>query len=251
MSRLPYLALLAACGGSGDHMSAGIDAPVSTHDAPAETHDAPANTMPTAPVHTLFVNTEGVTIKAGSTDATRDQSDIVLQMATLKPWMMADANRATKIADLMTELQTIVAPYDVTVVNTRPTSGDYDMFVITDSDGTAAGFSAGQGGIAAISCVAMAKAVALQFAPPYASSTDEQRKHNFGAYALATFGISSGIPQSQVYGDCMCYTSQECGQINAACHIGGAGTAVNTQFCGGAATMDEGAQFLAAFGAHH
>lgn len=257
VTRLYALALvssLAACGGGADggDRTPSIDASRGHPDGSSSgsaTHDAP-HALPTAPVHTLFINTEGVTITAGSTDATQNMSDIVLHDATLKPWMMGDANRAAKIADFMTELQTIVAPYDVTIVNTRPASGDYDMFVTTDSDGTAAGYSAGQGGIAAISCASKAKAVALQFVPPYASSTDDGRKHNFGAYALGTFGIASGIPQSNVYGDCMCYSGQQCGQITEACHIGGPGTVVDTQLCTGSATMDEAAIWTAAFGPH-
>ena len=242
------LVLLAACSGnSGPHNTvadARVDDAVGSHDAPD------AATHATAPVHTLYINADGVTLTLGVDDATQNSTELVQHTAILKPWLMIDAARATKIGDLAVELQTLVAPYDVTITTTRPTSGDYDMFVVTDSDGTAAGFSAGQGGLASLSCTASAKSIAIQFAPPYSALTDETRKHNFAAYALATFGISSGIPQTKVFGDCMCYSAQQCGQISAPCHIGGAGTAVDNSLCSGPGTMDEGAQFLAAFGPH-
>jgi hypothetical protein len=250
IASLAWCVVLVACGGGGGGGGA-VDARPGTADAASSDSarsDAPVTTS--APVHTLFINTDGVTLMPGNDDATTNQSGLASHATTLAPWMMNDAARATKIGGMLTEVQTILAPYDITVVGTRPSTGDYDMFVITDSDATGLGFSAGQGGIATVRCGAFARAIAVQFAPPYASEPEAQRLHTFGAYAIATFGVYSGIPQSNVYGDCMCYTGQQCGQINAACQIGGAGTAVFAGGCNSPATMDEKARFLAAFGAH-
>jgi hypothetical protein len=84
--------------------------------------------------------------------------------------------------------------------------------------------------------------VAFEFtAGPRTAYTVEQQ-------ALAMFASLQQIPATTRAGDCMLWSGAS---LSAICTIGGAGTQTDSQpNCAGASTIDEGAQFLATFGAH-
>src|SRR4051794_16328549 len=112
---LVVVAVLGACGDDG---GAKPDAPGAI--------DAPSHHTGTAMAHTLFLATEGLTLSPGD-DATMDQSTFVTVPKPLVGFLVSDPDRATRIAELVTELETILAPYDISIVNTRPASGPYHV----------------------------------------------------------------------------------------------------------------------------
>ena len=245
------LVLCAACGGgTSDHSSP--DAPAGGGDAPRP--DGPATDAPpgTALSRTLYINTEGLTLAPGSDDATMDKTSLISTATTATKWLANDAQRSTKIAALVTQIQTTLAAYNVSIVSTRPAAGPYDMVVITDSTSQSFGFGAGQGGASPVTCSTIPSAISLLFGSSYAGFTDVKLRNTFASYAIAQFGIDAHVPMSAKNQDCMCYAGQSCGPLTGPCTIGGPGTPImQPDLCGfGSATMDEGAQFLAAWGPH-
>ena len=201
--------------------------------------------------HTLYINADGVTLTHGSEDATANTTHDVAQATTFAPWLAGDAARATRIANLVTEVRTTLAAYDVSVVATRPATGSYDMVVLTDSPAsTVAGAPAG--GIVTSVCNVTPSVVSILFGPTYAAFTTAQAQDTLANYAIALFANEAGIPWSTKPADCMCFADGACTPPNAPCTIGGAGTAIDSHVgCGlSGPTMDERALFLSAFGAH-
>ena len=215
--------------------------------------DGPPGTVTgTALSHTLYINAEGVTLVPGSDDATMNKMSTISSSHAAVKWLANDAQRTTKIANLVTQVQATLAPYNVSIVSTRPAAGPYDMLVITDSTAQSFGLGAGAGGLLSLSCNTIPSAVAMLFGPSYSSFTDVQLRNTFASYAIAGFAIQAGLPQSKKDQDCMCYTDNSCGTLTGACTIGGANTPVWTPDpCGfSGSTMDEAAQFLGAWGPH-
>lgn len=245
--------VLIACGGGGQSPPDAV-----AHDAPRvdgaispqlDAHVGQA----TALTHTLYINTEGVAIAPGLDDAITNKSSVVAAAQTLKPWLMTDAARLTKITNLVTEVQAILLPYDVAIVTTRPASGSYDMLVITDNTSASVGLPAGAGGTTPATCNATPAVVSFLFGPSYSSSPDLTVRHTFATLAVAMFAIEAGIPGSNVAQDCMCYAGASCpATLTAPCTIGGAGIAIDSLLpCAATGTtMNEGAAFLAAYGPH-
>lgn len=247
-----WLAVLVAMVGCG-----GDDSSEKTPDAAksvdaAKTADAAVDAAPTsgsAKSHTLFLNTEGVTVKPGSEDATKDQSGLASHSATLAPYLVGGADRATEIASLVTDIEGILAPYAVTVTNARPAAGPYDEIVLTDSDPSASGFPP-SAALLATTCNMEASVMGFAFPARLDASYRHATVVQFAVSMFATFG---GVPESAKAGDCMCYQNDVCAPSATLCTIGGAGTPVDQSpaACGETATtMDEHAKFLAAFGPH-
>jgi hypothetical protein len=245
------LVLVAACGDDGG-TPAQIDAPKAIDaaiDTPSDTpiDSAPINTNAT---HTLFLNTEGVTVTVGNDNAVTNTSSAISTGATLLRFANADAARATTIAGIVAELQSILAPYNITVTTTRPAAGPYHQIVLTDDPPTKVGFPAGTGGSAPLNCTPARPYSAMAFGFANVILADQ---HARVATTLAMFALTDGIPMSKKPMDCMCYADQACITPTAACTIGGPNTPVDTtdDLCHASpATMDEAGQFLAHFGPH-
>ena len=204
---------------------------------------APAPGSGSAMSHTLFLQTEGVTLAAGADDATTNTSSLVTGPVTLAKFLGSDAQRAADIAAIKEQLDGTLSPYDVTVTLSRPTAGPYDMLVMTDDLPTKAGQQ--NGTAVPDSCNTVASEVALQF------GTETDLNH-LARNAVSLLGITAGIPLSNKLGDCMCLADTDCATLSTPCTIGGAGTLVSTTpGCpNGQSTDDETALFLAAFGPH-
>ena len=194
--------------------------------------------------HTLFVNAEGVSVTSGADDATANTSSVVGNGATLAKFLATDAQRATKIADIKTQLDGILSPYHVTVTLTRPAAGPYDMIVLTDDSSAKIGLAAGTAAVVSTTCNTADSVVGFSF-----GGTD---RNLVARDTIAMLGITAAIPTSNKAGDCMCLADSACATLAAPCTIGHAGTAVSaTASCpASGATMDENALFLASFGAH-
>ncbi len=257
--------MAAACGGGGDnpkHVDAAVkaidarlvDAPMA--DAPGGPADA-GRTIPLAKSHTMFLQTEGVTVTPGSDDATTNKSSIPSAAATLQPWLVGDVDRATKIAQQAALIAGILAPYNISVVTTRPAAGPYDMIVITDDTAVKLGLNAGIGAITDTGCDMNASDVGFVF-PKLLGGAPFTNVLDYDALeAISMFGLQNGIPITTGPSDCMCLADQHCGMdLTQACTIGGAHTPIDKAnggagTCGVAdATMDEASVFLAAFGPH-
>lgn len=76
----------------------------------------------------LFLNFEGVTLTAAATsDARVNQINWSAANVTVPRYLNGQANRATMITDITTRTRASLAMFPVTVVTTRPTSGEYIM----------------------------------------------------------------------------------------------------------------------------
>ena len=235
------------CGGGGGSTSDArvIDAAAIADGSPDATPPM-LDAMPTA-VHTYYLNFEGQALTMGTDDpATNVSSAIVKATFTAPPYLMNDAQRATKIAAIVGEVQTLLAPYDITVTTTRPASGTYDMMV-------AGGLSQDAGlpqnvvSIVPLDCKGTGGHVVLLF-EAFTLSQDEAAQQ-----IVAMLGIVHTIPQSTKAQDCLCYANPTgCGTLSGPCTIGGAGTPVySAQACDTTQTvMDENAEWLQVFGAH-
>jgi hypothetical protein len=253
MKKVLMVATLAACGSSNN---ATVDAPV-THDGTVAL-DAPKTTG-NAKSHTLYLNTEGVSVTAGADDATMNKSSIIGAPATLMPFLVGAAGRDTRLAEIATQIETTLAPYGVTVVTTRPATGPYDMVVVTDDTGAKLTPSlASAGSITPTTCNSAASVVSFIFPVAFTGTSPAQVRNLVANQAIAIFANNAGVPISTTTGDCMCYVASSCvaPSENAICTIGGATTAVDQsnsgiEACGDTSpTMDEAAKFLAAFGNH-
>jgi hypothetical protein len=221
--------------------AAHADAAVDAVTVPDASPDAMRST-----VHVYYLNFEGQALTmAAADDPAANKSSLIMASYTVPPFLANDAQRTTKIAAIVAEVQGVLAPYDVTVTTARPASGPYDMLV---AGGTPqqAGLNPGVGSITSVDCNASDAHVELLFDVGFT-------QHAEAAQIVAMFGATHTIPQSTKPGDCMCYSNQACTPPQAVCTIGAAGTPVDkaSWFCGAApATMDENATWLAVFGAH-
>ncbi|HTJ41987.1 MAG TPA: hypothetical protein VL463_07805 [Kofleriaceae bacterium] len=234
--------ILAACGGSKsqtpDAKASAIDAPASVIDAPVASIDASVTAA-----HVVYLAFEGETIKPGNESVANDTTPLVTTQYTPK-YLPNDSQRATKIAGIVGEVQAILAPYDVAVVTTRPSSGNFDLIAFGGTS-TDAGLQQGIGALAlAGQCSLTGEHIALVFDLGW-------NQHDAARFAVSLFGMSHDVSMSTVAADCMCFAAGTCTTLSAACTIGGAGTTVDTTYynCAGAATFDENAAFVAAFGA--
>ena len=254
MIRALALVWLLGCGGGGG--SGAPDAAVHIDAAMIDSRspDAPIDASPSkgpALSRTLYVNTEGVMLVSGNDDATLNKIGAITSHLAA-PWLANDAQRATKIAAVVSQIQTTLAAYNVSVVATRPAAAPYDMVVMTDTPAAMFGLPAGLGGLLSPTCNATPSVISLLFGSSYASLTDVQLKNLFANYAIVGFGVAAGIPMSTKDRDCMCYSDDTCHPTVGPCTIGGAATSMVTpDQCGSDATvMDEAALFLAAWGPH-
>lgn len=237
-----------ACGGSKgapDAAPSHADAP-GTADAPstADAPPPPTDAMPSS-VHTYYLNFEGQALTPGADDPATNTSTIPSSPYTVPPYLMNDAQRTTKIAALVAEVSTILAPYDVTITTTRPATGPYDMMVAGGMSNTVPGLGPGIGSITSSDCNANHQHVMVLF-----ELVTEQ--HAVASQIIAMLGVAQALPQTTKAGDCLCYASQTCTSPTAACTIGGPNTPVFTdQACNkNMPTMDENSEWLAVFGPH-
>src|SRR5438105_4580457 len=75
-----------------------------------------------------LTGTQALTV-AGTDDPVNNKTSILTNAYTMPPFLMNDAQHATKIAAIVAEAQAVLAPYNITITTTRPASGTYDMMV--------------------------------------------------------------------------------------------------------------------------
>jgi hypothetical protein len=243
--RASILVCLIGCGGGGQ---ANVDAPEGI-DAPDI--DAPEVDAARPPAsHRVFLSFEGQVLSpAAADDALLDHWSQAPAVTSLTQWALGAADRATRIQAVTAEVSAILAPFDIDVVTTRPTTGTYHMVVFTHLQSQDIGLAANQLVVAAPLCGANPSQVAVVFRDSETSSFP----HAASISVVVELGQFFGVESSAVSGDCMCKTANTvvCTQT-AACTIGGAGTTrADASTCGtSGGTFDENAEFLANIGVH-
>ncbi len=184
----------------------------------------------------VYVQFDGISIQQGAEDATTNTSSAFAGNLT-------GYQRATRIADTLAAMASIVEPFRLDVVTERPAVGRYDMIVIAGRP-EEAGLPAGQGGVAAIDCDnAIPNKLVAIFGNAF---PDGFTPGQLASLAIAGLGTSQGLPSSNVADDCLCWSGIACTPTTE-CTFGGAGTAIAAGDECGAGTMDPFAEFAAVF----
>ncbi len=204
----------------------------------------PTQITGTALSRTLYINAEGGPIAAGAEDATQDSSTILVNTATLRPYLAQDPQRLTKIAAIEELVETTLAPYAVTITTTRPAQGPYAMVMLTDDGGSKIGLVDTVMAIAPVTCNEGPSVTSFVFTKGGLAGELIARS------MIEHLGLSAGIPHVVPSADCM-HGGDNAGPVpDGMCTISGANTAVAGNNCGNpATTIDVHARFLDAFGA--
>jgi hypothetical protein len=221
--------VLVACG-DGSH--AVMDARIDSAPDAFRACQAPA-TDANAAMYTLFINTEGASLVTGSCDDARTNcTRIITADQVVPPFLNGDATRQENIDQIVAAVRTVLAPFSVDVVTTRPASGDYYMSVIGGDSMTITG-NAGVLSLAPATCNSQDRdSIDLVFDFGFASN---QRYANS---ILSDFGAMLGLPATTKVKDCMCRENGCADPTNAPCTFG-QGVPVGTANPCGVATSDE------------
>jgi hypothetical protein len=205
----------------------------------------PSPHNPASGANVYYLNFEGGSLVAGADNPTTNTSQLLNASVTLPAYLAADPQRAVKIQAIVDEVRAALAPYDISVVVSRPTSGTYDM-VVAGGTSQQAGLGTGLPAATVVDCVgALLRHITLLF--------DLSTGHEAARQIIGSLGVSHGISASISAGDCMCIADSDCDPLTVACVISGANTPVSANAdceAGGATTMDVDQKFRNAFGAH-
>lgn len=205
-----------------------------------------------AKAHTLFLAFDGATLSPGTDDATHNSSSLVRISATFKGYDENDPQRAAHLDDVTADVSSVLAPYDIVVTRVRPPSAPYAMIVFTDDLGTVVGCP-NCISLSPQACNTEKSPVGFMFGGAFGGGQFTPT-HLASSNAITMFGLFAAIPATARPGDCMCYSETPCIEaqmtMSSACTIGGPGTPVSVvPSCPTTlTTVDENAEFLAAFG---
>src|SRR5436190_6164496 len=227
------LALLAACGDDGG--ATRIDAP----------GEPMPDALPAALSHTLYLAFDGGMITPGTEDASTNTSSIAIMAATLPPYLQGDAQRATKLAAIVSQLQLILSAYNIDIVTARPAAAPYDMIVFTSAMASAIGSTSAGSALTPTACNEFSSVIGFAFGRGGEIPRDIAVRN-----AIAMFGLAGGIPLTTTANDCMCLIGTSCANLPAPCNIGATGTMVTTGAgsCGFTGAIGEASLFEARYG---
>jgi hypothetical protein len=242
--------VLVGCGASLDDSSSPqtmVDAPTSMNqaDAPSNANppDAPADAPACFNGRVVYLNFDGAMLAQGATDSTRGQAAwIGVTSASVAPYKTGVANRATLIANITSGVQMALSQYPITVVTTRPTSGQYSMVVFGGSRtdvGTNYTYATGDhdcGDTVKNDVGWLSDAVPDNLVVPT---------------TIGTIGWGLGLQGTQTTDDCMCGWANGCQPAGTTCslhaHIATTTSSSPATTCAGLSTQDERAAFNTAF----
>ncbi len=165
----------------------------------------------------IYLSFEGEQItKGATTDATTNTSAAAKQDATIPPYLSArPSDRKVIIRDTYFRLAELLGPYDVALATTRPASGPYQMIVFGGSS-ELIGFPAGIGAVSDPDC---GDTVASDISFIFDTIDDEAWTTQV---SMASIGLNVGIPSTNRWTDCMCFSGSECGYMHPAinCTLG-------------------------------
>lgn len=198
---------------------------------------------PASGANVYYLNFDGAGLTPGADDPSANQSQLVSNSVTIPAYLAGDAQRTSKIQTLIDEVEAILAPYDVAVVTTRPSSGEYDM-LIAGGTSQMVGLPAGQPAVAVVDCTATP--------PPHISLLfDLSTGHDAARQIVGALGVSHGISATTKSSDCMCIADGSCTTLASVCTVSTTNTDVSSNvFCGTADSINVHQQFLAKFGDH-
>lgn len=207
------------------------------------TDPADAAAAATCSSRTVFLNFEGQALQKGPSDAMLNQASW-MQNATgmAPPYLAANANRMAVIQNVVSGVTNQLSSFPITVVTTRPTSGNYVMIVF---GGQAAQVGSLYGG--AVNQLDCGDTRPNDVAWIGDGVTPVQRVVNFTVGAI---GFGLGLTGTKDPNDCMCGWDNQCTSNNtAACKLT---SPINrdltaNQLCPGLSVQDEAATFHAAF----
>jgi hypothetical protein len=201
---------------------------------------------PPAPVcsqRTLFLNFDGQTLTSGTSDATANQASWLNKAQGTAPrYLTNDTGRDAKIQAIADGVRAQLAMFPITVVTTRPASGEYVMVVL--------------GG--------QANQIGSQFSTAVNTLDCSDAQHNDVAWisdiatpsqhvinlVIGAVGLGIGLTATTDPNDCMCGWGNSCTPTNTACTLGTAiarDNSIALRCSGGAATQDEVATLRTAF----
>lgn len=205
----------------------------------------PSTQNPASGANVYYLNFGGQVLTPGADNPTTNTSQLVGGTVTLPAYLAADPQRSAKIQAIVDEVQATLAPYDISMVVSRPASGTYDL-VVAGGASQQAGLAAGLPGVAVVDCTgAIPRHITLLF--------DLSTGHAAARQIVGSLGVSHGISASTSNTDCMCVADVGCDPLATACVISGANTPVSANVdceVGGATTMNVQQKFKDAFGVH-
>lgn len=197
------------------------------------------------PAHVVFLNFEGVALTMGMDDSAANSSQIISDPVTMTAFLDDQADRDTRIANVVASVELAFEPFNVDVVTERPSSGDYDMVVLSGA-ADEIGLPSGVGAIAGSDCANTQTAnIAFVFGDTFLTLGEEPA----ATLTIGAVGLQNGIPSSAQIGDCMCFSQPGCPDANR-CVVSGANTPIVTSdpCAGGRTTMDVQGRFGTTFG---
>ncbi len=224
------LFLLAGC--ERDLVAALPDAPAPDVSPPP---DAPSLYCPATPALPLaagttkiFLNTEGVTLAKSVTvdDATHDTTTLVQTDGTVVPAFLAGVSgREAYIAQIVAAAESVLAPYSIDIVTTRPTTQHYQMIVLGGDATTVSGCSTCTA-FSHVSCLKLTDAVDLVF-----DRGPTPKPNQYANVILDDISIINGLAETTVANDCTCRFDASCGLSNTLCNF--SSNATTTMMMGG------------------
>jgi hypothetical protein len=243
------LAVCAACEarvGTGGNNNGGDDDDAPTVDAPLETS---IDAAPDAPAcfngRVVFLSFEGESLtRAAASDARQNRASwMQIASGTAPKYRAADGDRANQIQAIVDGVRAQLAGFPITVVTTRPATGDYVMIVYGGTPQQVGSRFAGA--VQALDCGDTGTRNDVAWIADNVGAT--QRIVNF---SIGAIGFGLGLTATSDPDDCMCGWDNACQANNGvACTLtpGIARDPNANQRCAGVTTQDEVAVFLAGF----
>ena len=235
------LLLLSACEarlGTDDNNNRGDDSAI-----PDDAAVIDPDTAPVCEKRQLFLSFEGETLTDGATsDAKQNVASWMsgVASATTPPYRAAAANRATQIQTIVDAAEARLAQFNITVVTTRPATGDYMMIVF---GGTAANVGSRFGFVQELDCGDLVRNdvawVDDNFAPASIPNA-----------IVGSIGFAIGLTATADPAGCMCAWDNNCTPNTNNCVLqdGIARDLTANQLCAGApAIQDEISDINSAF----
>jgi len=171
----------------------------------------------------IYMNKDGATLSSGWSDSGTNVSSLVDNTVNYPAWSVS-ASGWNQVMSCMTD---IFAPFNITITDVRPSSGDFIMSMIGGYPQNV-GFQQGVGGVSPFSCGIIDRSVVFTFAEVYGSdyrgiceTAAQEAAHSFGLdheYLCAD-------PMTYLYGcgnKTFQNTNAQCGEYSArACQCGG------------------------------
>lgn len=182
-----------------------VDIVVYDNDDPAnagagEGSNALSLTPGESPPIVLYLNKNGATVSKGTNDSAANTSQIVTSTTVFPP--SSYQNDPTRWAEVVAGVKNHFARYNVTIVETEPTTGTYLEAIVTSGSPSLIGYGDNLGGIAPTRCGIVAKSIAFIF--------DHGGRRPLGTAEVISheLGHSLSLSHTQTQSDLMSYTSQ-------------------------------------------